>query len=126
MIITDESLNINCKSSLIHFLVNDVSFEINEEFIKKRAPNSLLADENRRAKYYDINKNAYIFDQPADIFEVLIYFLSTGLLSRPTNINNIKLYSLLAFFEIDLTIINTYKKMEHLVFDINWDKPQRF
>ncbi|CAF1612323.1 unnamed protein product, partial [Rotaria sordida] len=115
---------INLKPQLVSFLVNGVLFELNEELIQKRASNSILAREDRRAQFYDIDKNVYVFDQPSDVFEVLVYFISTGLLSRPTNINNLKLYSLLSFFEMDKTVINTFKKMEHLVFEINWEKTQ--
>jgi hypothetical protein len=130
MTVTSESLNstseISRRSHLLRFLINGVLFELNEDLIQKRAPHSLLAHKNRRAQYYDVEKNAYVFDQPADAFEVLVYFFSTGLLSRPLNLNNIKLYSLLSFFEMDETILNTFKKMEHLVFEINWEKTQRF
>ncbi|CAF1384816.1 unnamed protein product [Rotaria sordida] len=117
---------INLKPQLVSFLVNGVLFELNEELIQKRASNSILAREDRRAQFYDIDKNVYVFDQPSDVFEVLVYFISTGLLSRPTNINNLKLYSLLSFFEMDKTVINTFKKMEHLVSEINWEKTQWF
>jgi hypothetical protein len=130
MSITSESSNffseINSKPQLHRFLVGDVLFELSEDLIQKRAPNSILAREERRIQFYDINRNAYIFDQPADVFEVLVYFISTGLLSRPININNIKLYSLLSYFEMDEIVLNTFKKMEHLVFEINWEKTQRF
>ncbi|CAF2485505.1 unnamed protein product [Rotaria sp. Silwood2] len=130
MSITSETPNleedITLKLQLVSFLVDGVLFELSEELIQKRASNSILAREDRRAQFYDVDKNAYVFDQPADAFEVLVYFISTGLLSRPTNINNLKLYSLLSFFEMDETIMNTFKKMEHLVFEINWEKTQWF
>ena len=122
---TTAELAIRSKPDLVRFLVNDVSFELSEELIQKRAPQSLLASKDRLAQFYDLNKNAYVFDQPADVFEVLVYFISTGLLSRPMNINNIKLYLLLTFFEIDETVLDTFKRMEHLVFEINWEERRR-
>ena len=125
MFVPEES-EVDSRPKLLQFLVGGVLFELSEELIQKRASNSILACEDRRLRFYDLNKNAYVFDQPADVFEVLVYFISTGLLSRPVNINSIKLYSLLSFFEMDEAILNIFKKMEHLAFEINWEKTQRF
>jgi hypothetical protein len=130
MMIKDESSSLssemNSEPQLHKFLVDGVLFELSDELIQKRAPNSILAREERRVEFYDLTKNAYIFDQPADVFEVLVYFISTGLLSRPIHINNIELYSLLSYFEIDEIVLNTFKKAEHLVFEINWEQTHRF
>ena len=130
MITTDESSLVpsetNSKLPLLQFLVNNVLFEINEELIQKRIPNSLLASETYRAQFYDIDQKVYIFDQPSDAFEVLVYFISTGLLSRPTNINEMKLYSLLSLFEIDEIVINTLKKLENLACEVNWEETDRW
>ena len=82
---------IETDQSFLRLLVDNVLFEISEELVQKRAFNSLLAHEHRRAPFYDSTKNAYVFDQPADVFEVLLYFISTVLFSRPTNINHLKL-----------------------------------
>ena len=112
--------------SILHLLVDNIPFEISEELITKRASNSLLANEDRRSQFYDVRQKVYVFDQPADVFEVLLYFICTGLFSRPMQINPMKLYSLLVFFEIDQTVIDSYKQMEHLVFEINWERIEWF
>lgn len=111
--------------SIVHLLVDNIPFEISEEFIRKRASNSLLANEDRRRQFYDSRKKAYVFTQSADVFEVLLYFICTGLFSRPIHINPMELYSLLVFFEIDQTVIDHYKQMEHLVVEINWERTER-
>ena len=87
----DESLGKKSHQSVIQCLVSNVRFELDENLIKKRTPNSLLACEDRRSYFYDHERNLYVFDQPADVFEVLVYFISTGLLSRPINIDEKKL-----------------------------------
>lgn len=107
-------------------LVDGILFELNEELIQKRIPNSIFARQDRLSQFYDKEKHIYIFDQPNDAFEILVYFISTGLLSRPTHVDNIKLYLLLEFFEIDEIILNTYKKMEHLAFENNRERTKWF
>lgn len=123
---TNESEEINAKPQLVRFLVNSVLFELSEELLQKRASTSILACKNRRERFYDIHTDAYVFDQPADAFEVIVYFICTGLLSRPNNVNNLQLYACLCFFEMDDIVINTYKKMEHLAVEANWEKTYRF
>ncbi|UJR37086.1 hypothetical protein I4U23_029790 [Adineta vaga] len=122
MIETDNLSDVLPRSELLRFFVGGVLYELSEELIQKRASKSILARKDRRAQFYDVNKNIYVFDQPANVFEVLVYFISTGLLSRPVNISTMKLYSMLIFFEMDDIIIDTFKRMEQLVFEINWEK----
>ena len=113
------------KLVLIRCLVDGVWFDLSDELIQKRAPQSLLANERRRARFFNAESNAYVFDQPADAFEVLVYFISTGLLTRPTNVSNTKLYALLRFFEMDSLVIATFKKMEHLACNNHREETRR-
>jgi hypothetical protein len=119
------STNGKTRSPLIRCFVDGVVFELSEDLIQKRASQSLLACEDRRRAYYDSHRRMFVFDQSADTFEVLAYFISTGLLTRPMNVSNIKLYNLLCFFDIDTRVIETFKKMEHLACEIHWEKTHR-
>ena len=130
MPVTDESFNTPCelhgKLILIRCLVDGVWFELSEELIQKRASQSLLGNERRRARFFNAERNAYVFEQPAGAFEVLVYFISTGLLTRPLHVSTIKLHTLLRFFEMDEAVIDTFKSMEHLAFETHWEETQRF
>lgn len=126
MVVIDESSRVLPRTSKpLRFLVSDVLFELDEELTQKRAFDSLLASEDRRAPFYNIARQAYVFDQSADAFEVVVYFISTGLLSRPASVNSMTLYSLLVFLEMDETVISTYKRMEHLACEIHWERSNR-
>ena len=111
---------------LVKFVVDGVSFELDATLIEKRVPQSLLAHEGRLARFYHAERKAYAFDQSADAFEVLVYFISTGLLTRPSHVTSRKLHALLSFLEVDEALLRTYEKMEHLACETYWDKAHGF
>ena len=114
------------ESRLVTFVVDGVPFELDASLIEKRVPRSLLAHEGRLARFYNAERKAYAFDQSADAFEVLVYFISTGLLTRPSHVASRTLHGLLAFFEVDETLMRTYERMEHLACETYWDKAHEF
>lgn len=117
--------DVNARPTLIRCLVGGIVFEISEELIQKRASQSLFTQKDRLEQFYDSEKQLFVFDQPAEAFEVLVYFIGTGLLTRPTHVSSMKLYFVLRFFEMDKVVIDTFKQMEHLARETHWETTER-
>lgn len=85
----------------ICFRVRGHIFETFESTLS-RFPNTLLGDKANLDKYLDPNTNCYIINRCFHSFgAVLFYYQSTGILSRPPDIDREEFISELEFYQID-------------------------
>ena len=122
---TREKKRLASSSDSIRCQVEGIDFEIEKKLLKKRLNGSLLVDANRCRSFLNEDKTHYVFDQSAAAFEILVYFICTGLLTRPINVSAEEFYSLLIFFRVDRKVIETFKKIEHLSTDSHWEQNER-
>ena len=84
-------------------------YEVLESTIQ-RYPNTLLADLEKRAEYWDEERNEYFFDRNRLCFEsVLTYYQSGGFLLRPPHVPDILFIRELEFYELGEEVIKTVK-----------------
>ena len=84
-------------------------YEVLESTIQ-RYPNTLLADREKRAEYWDEERNEYFFDRNRLCFEsVLTYYQSGGFVLRPANVPEILFVRELEFYELGEDVIKTVK-----------------
>ena len=84
-------------------------YEVLESTIQ-RYPNTLLADLEKRAEYWDEERNEYFFDRNRLCFEsVLTYYQSGGFLLRPPHVPDILFVRELEFYELGEEVIKTVK-----------------
>lgn len=84
-------------------------YEVLESTIQ-RYPNTLLANHEKRAEFWDDERNEYFFDRNRLCFEsVLTYYQSGGFLLRPPNVPDILFLRELEFYELGEDVIKTVK-----------------
>lgn len=84
-------------------------YEILESTIQ-RYPNTLLADLDKRAQYWDEERKELFFDRNRASFEsVLTYYQSGGFLLRPPHVPDILFLRELEFYELGDEVIKTVK-----------------
>ena len=84
-------------------------YEVLENTIQ-RYPNTLLADREKRAEYWDEERNEYFFDRNRLCFEsVLTYYQSGGFLLKPPTVPDILFTRELEFYELGEDVIKKVK-----------------
>ena len=84
-------------------------YEILESTIQ-RYPNTLLADTERRARFWDEERNEFFFDRNRASFEsVLTYYQSGGFVLRPPHVPDVLFLRELEFYELGEDVIKTVK-----------------
>lgn len=84
-------------------------YEVLESTIQ-RYPNTLLANRDERAEYWDDERKEYFFDRNRLCFEsVLTYYQSGGFLLRPPNVPDILFLRELEFYQLGEEVIKTAK-----------------
>lgn len=69
-------------------------YEINRENLEK-IPSLILNNHNHMKQFYDSNKKVFFISRNRSFFEILIFYINHGILSRP----------------IDLSIVSKNKKI---------------
>ena len=91
-------------------------------------PNCLLA-KKARSSYYDENKGEYFFDRNAKVFEALLTYLQTGILSKPEAVPDKVYLDDLRFFGFENEAVDFYKSLlatvERPAHDLPKNKYQR-
>ena len=83
-----------------------------------RFPDTLLGNPERRAKYFDQERQEFFFNRNRNAFDaILFYYQSNGLLTRPENIRLQEFCEELKFFEIGDETVNEFKRDEGAVED---------
>ncbi|XP_021963697.2 potassium voltage-gated channel subfamily A member 7 [Folsomia candida] len=76
-------------------------------------PGSLLGDPQRRARFYDAERDEYYVDRNATSFEAIMYYYQTGgVLRRPFNVGVDMFLEELKFYDLGATAIERYKNDE--------------
>ena len=83
-----------------------------------RFPDTLLGNPERRAKYFDQERQEFFFNRNRNAFDaILFYYQSNGLLTRPGNIRLQEFCEELKFFEIGDETVSEFKRDEGAVED---------
>jgi len=92
--------------------VSGLKFETLSETLE-RYPHSLLGDQQKRASYYDENRNEYFFDRNRPAFDaILFYYQSGGKLLRPPNVPMDVFADEIRFYELGEEILQRVEREE--------------
>lgn len=67
------------------YLVGGYIYEINLDNIRKY-PSLILNNDQYMKRYYDENRQCYCLARNRSFFEILIFYLNYGILSRPNDL----------------------------------------